>query len=281
MTAPLTRRGMMVQVQGNHPTENAVFDSYQYWWQGNGWSIVYSALFQALTAWGAKQMLHRMPHRMASSKGGGGNKLAQEPDHYWPEKQRAQLWVQCATMTILYPLIKVTTVLTTSTAPTTTRGALAILSEAVSSQGWVLGLYGGLGSMIASHIQYQTMCHGMMMWRARIRIPQRTGTTIENGAAPKTEAVRWDHLAERVRSHLRLVVILGVSTCFAYPLETSSRRQQIPMKSSIPSVANDVNLWSGVGYKVLATVTYHSILGLYNSDTCSIFFRRVMMKFFH
>ena len=198
----------------------------------------------------------------------------------WMEDQKAKLVAQCVSMTILYPLTKVITIVTTSASTTATPAALTILMEAVSSDGILLGLYGGLGSMIASHVQYQLAYHGMLVW-STARRQQRTNQTADSDESPKTwTTTGWARLARWSYSHLHWAVILTTATCFSYPLETSSRRQQLSTKR-IPELHDDVNLWAGVGYAILSAVTHQVLLGVVTSDTLTIFVRRVVMKFLH
>lgn len=293
VTAPLTRRRMMAQVWGDKDGSTAFATAdvlhvpfYQGWWQGNGWGVVYSALFQAMTVWGTNRVLHQM----SRYKKGNGNedKAKKGSDLDWMENQKAKLVAQCVSMTILYPLTKVITIVTTSASSTTamttttTPAALTILMDAVSSQGVMLGLYGGLGSMVASHVQYQIAYHGMLLWWTKIRRPQRINQTAESdGTSPKTlTTIGWARLVQWSYSHLHWVMILSTATCFSYPLETSSRRRQVST-TKIPDMNNDVNLWAGVGYAILTAMMHHVLLGVFTSESCSIFFRRVMMKLFH
>jgi hypothetical protein len=283
---------MMIQVWGDSDGTAAYAAAdmhpgpfYQGGWQGNGWAVIYSALFQAMTAWGTNRILHQMSRRNKIGKQDGregeGDKSRKGSDLGWMEDQKAKLVAQCVSMTILYPLTKVITIVTTSASTTATPEALTILMETVSSDGFLLGLYGGLGSMVASHVLYQFAYNGILVWSNNARRQQRTNQKAESDESPKTlTTTGWARLARWSYSHLHWAVILTTATCFSYPLETSSRRQQLSTKR-IPELHDDVNLWAGVGYAILSAVTHQVLLGVVTSDTLTIFFRRVVMKLLH
>jgi hypothetical protein len=286
LTAPLTRKAMMAQVAGRWDSHQLNTDirstqNYANWWQGNVWFVIYSAFFQALTTWGSKHALHLLFGTTRNKESSCQREQATTSKrNSLQEVQRARLLAECASLTILYPWNKVITIkTTTATTDAASPTAVEILSGAVSSEGWLLGLYGGLGSSVVSHIQYQMTYRGMLMlWTRNNSTPGRVDEQLQVGSDVSTpKSTGPGHLLNIASPHLRKLAILAIATCVSYPLETTCRRQQV-------TTTNDnghASVWAGIEYKILATLVYHSALGLYNSDACSIYFRRVMMKFFH
>jgi len=187
---------------------------------------------------------------------------------------KAQLLAHCASLSVLYPCTKVITVITTNN-ETSTGTASEILGDAISSHGLLWGLFGGMGYLVLSHVQYTMIYRGLSMswWKRSREAEQHTPAS-----NTKTEPSRR-HLFQRIAPHLRSFAILFISTYFSYPFETLSRRQQI--SSGDTTWTHQPDLWAGIGYKILATSGYQCLLGIIHSETCSTFFRRIILKLLH
>lgn len=266
-TAPWNRLSLLQQLQLSGICVDDGTHLRQFW-QGNLHSVLYMALLKAVSSYGVNrlQVLMKLSQSSSNKSVEGEDEKEQKILSVSKAKQRQQLQLLAGglSLTLLYPLLKAVTVVTamdkfsSGDLPSTVS---SIITSTVEARGFP-GLYHGLGSTLASYFQFQMSLQAFLLFG-------KTTTAKGNNGSKSSISHRW-------RCYLHRQLCIVGATCLSYPLETFSRRRQMEFPAN-----SDGEVWAGLGYRLVQTILYHAFLDTYNSDACSIFVRRIAMKFFH